>query len=112
MRDYYAEFLKRKNSGNIQVSEVSKVSKGQNPVKKQAFDTFDTSLPDNNQKNFAEFYNAKLEKVLSDEKLFDNFETILDEQKAILMIGGGLPETQAERQIMNFENLRQIVLSV
>lgn len=61
---------------------------------------------------FINFYNSKLEKVLNDEKLFENFETILDEQKAVLMINGGLPENEAEIQVMKFDNLREIVLSV
>lgn len=52
MKDYYAEFLQRKISENIPDSEVSKVSKGQNKVEKPTFDTFDTALPDINQKNF------------------------------------------------------------
>jgi len=50
MRDYYTDFLKTKISVNTPPSEVSKVSKGQNLDTKQAFDTFDTSLPNVNQK--------------------------------------------------------------
>lgn len=52
MRDYYTEFLQRKISENIQTSEVSKVSKGQNVIEKHTFDTFDTALSGVNQKNF------------------------------------------------------------
>lgn len=52
MKNYYAEFLQKKNSENIQESEVSKVSKGQIQTEKQAFDTFDTALSSVNQKNF------------------------------------------------------------
>lgn len=62
--------------------------------------------------SFADFYNAKLEKVLNDEKLFEDFETILDEQKAVLMINGELSESEAESRINNLSNFREIVLSV
>ncbi len=63
------------------------------------------------QKNFTEVYNAKLEAVLNDEKLKDDFETILDEQKWIL-VDRGLSEAAAENLIRNFDNLREVVLSI
>ncbi len=61
--------------------------------------------------SFVNFYNSKLEKVLNDEKLFDDFETILDEQKAVLM-ARGMSDREAETFITDFDNLREIVLSV
>ncbi len=64
------------------------------------------------QNAFANLYNAKLEKVLSDKKLLTDAETILDEQLAVLIVGGKLSEPEAENRIMNFDNLREIVLSV
>ena len=64
------------------------------------------------QNAFANLYNAKLEKVLNDEKMLNDIETILDEQLAVLIVGGKLSETEAESRIMNFDNLREIVLSV
>lgn len=65
MKNYYAEFLQRKISENIQTSEVSKVSKGQVLDKKQTFDTFDTSLPNDNQKNFVVGISAYIQKLQS-----------------------------------------------
>ncbi len=63
------------------------------------------------QKSFAEIYNSKLEKVLTDAKLQNDFETILDEQKAVL-IDRGMSDWEAESFITNFDNLRSIVLSI
>jgi hypothetical protein len=62
--------------------------------------------------NFVDRYNAKLETVLSDEKLKRDFEIILDEQKSILVIDGGLSEGEAERICRQPENLRSIAWSV
>lgn len=61
---------------------------------------------------FVNFYNSKLETVLNDEKLFNDFETILDEQIAVRMIAGNLPEAEAEAMVYALDNLREIVLSV
>ena len=61
---------------------------------------------------FIDFYNQKLETVLNDDSLFNDVNTILDEEKSILIIDGNLPETEAERLITNPENLRKAVLSV
>jgi predicted RNA-binding Zn-ribbon protein involved in translation (DUF1610 family) len=60
----------------------------------------------------ADIYNFKLEKVLNDESLLTDFETILDERKSILVIDGGLSETEAERICRQPENLRSVALSV
>lgn len=73
MRDYYTDFLQTKISVDTLPSEVSKVSKGQVMVKKQAFDTFDTTLPGVYQKNnypknngeLAEFKSGKLHEILN-----------------------------------------------
>ncbi len=64
------------------------------------------------QNEFASLYNAKLEKVLSDKKLLNDFEKILDEQKAVLIIDGNLSESNAEMHVTEFENMRQVVLSL
>jgi hypothetical protein len=61
--------------------------------------------------NFVDSYNAKLETVLSDESLKRDFETILDEQKAVAIYNGE-SETEAERICRQPENLRSIALSV
>ncbi len=62
--------------------------------------------------NFVDRYNAKLEIILSDEKLKRDFETILDEQKAVAVINGGLSEHEAERICRQPENLRSVAWSV
>jgi hypothetical protein len=49
---------------------------------------------------------------LNDEKLKRDFETILDERKSILVIDGGLSETEAERICRQPENLRSVAWSV
>jgi predicted RNA-binding Zn-ribbon protein involved in translation (DUF1610 family) len=61
--------------------------------------------------NFVDRYNAKLETVLSDERLKRDFETILDEQKAIAIYNGE-SETEAERICRQPENLRSVAWSV
>lgn len=66
----------------------------------------------NRLNHFADCYNTKLISVMNDESLFRQFETILDEQKAIRVIDGDLSDTEAEAQISNSENFRNIVLSL
>jgi len=62
---------------------------------------------------FADSYNIKLDEISgSDTELLADFVTILEEQKSILIIEGGMDESKAECQIMNVENLRKIVLSL
>jgi hypothetical protein len=56
--------------------------------------------------------NSKLETVLNDESLRSDFETILDEQKSVLIINGGLSELEAERICRQPENVRTVVMSV
>jgi hypothetical protein len=57
-------------------------------------------------------YNRELEIVLNDESLFADFETILDEQIAVLMINGGLCEAEAESFVSTQANIRRIVSSL
>ncbi len=59
----------------------------------------------------ADIYNHKLEKVLNDESLLADFETILDEQKAIA-IYNGLSEAEAEQLFAQPGNVRAVALSV
>ena len=66
----------------------------------------------NQYNSFVENYNNKLATVLRDEKLFRDFQTIFEEQLAVLMINGKLSEIEAERQTTNFGNLRRIILSL
>ncbi len=66
----------------------------------------------NETNEFIDSYNSKLKMVLNDESLKRDFETILDEQKAVLVINGNLSEIEAETQITKSENFRNIVLSL
>jgi hypothetical protein len=54
-------------------------------------------------------YNAKLETVLSDEKLQSDFQIIIDEQLSILMIDGNLSRMEAETITNAPNNLRRII---
>jgi hypothetical protein len=65
----------------------------------------------NQTNDFIDRYNAKLEIILSDEKLKRDFETILDEQKSIAIYNGE-SETEAERICRQPENLRSVALSL
>jgi len=62
--------------------------------------------------NFVDSYNAKLETVLADESLFTDFETILDERKAIAVYNSNESEFEAERQLHCPDYFREIVLSL
>jgi hypothetical protein len=55
-------------------------------------------------------YNSKLETVLNDESLKQDFNLILDEQKAIAIYNGST-EQEAERICTRPENLRRIILN-
>lgn len=99
---------------DVKVSDLIE-RRGTNAEKGKGFDLADYLINQQKEINqfnhFADYYNAKLEKVLADEKLFENFSTILDEQKAVLM-DRGMSDREAETFITDFDNLRQIVLSV
>jgi hypothetical protein len=57
-------------------------------------------------------YNSKVALVLNDESLFADFNSILNEQKAVLLSYGDLSETEVERICTQPENLRSVALSV
>jgi len=84
--------------------------------KENGFDLADYLIAEqsriNQYNSIVDNYNKKLDKVLIDKSLIRDFETILDEQKAILMIDGDLSETQAESYITKAENVRSCVLEV
>jgi hypothetical protein len=61
--------------------------------------------------NYVDSYNAKLETVLNDESLLTDFETILDEQKAVTVYNG-LSELEAERICTQPENVRSVAMSI
>ncbi len=55
--------------------------------------------------------NAKIEMVLNDESLFADFETILAEQKAIILYDGEQSEIEADAIVTRPENLRRTILN-
>ncbi len=55
-----------------------------------------------------DFYNSKLEKVVSDPFLMMDFDTIVEEQKAIA-IDNGLSDAEADAIVTRPENLRRII---
>ncbi len=58
-----------------------------------------------------DLFNTKLEMVLNDESLKRDFETILDEQKAIAIYNGE-SETEAERICTQPQNVQSVVMSI
>lgn len=80
------------------------------------YDLADYLINEQNEINefntFADRCNAALEKVKTDESLNAQFNSILDEQKSIFIINGGLSETEAETIVCSLDNIRQTVLSL
>lgn len=99
MRDYYAEYVGEKN-GNTSGSRVSKVSKGDEEGKSNAFDTFDTEQSDVNQKKFS------LEELLENSEMREQFEFEIEERTAVLVYESGMPETEAI--VAARENVKQV----
>jgi hypothetical protein len=66
----------------------------------------------NRTNNKIDFYNSAVDAVLSDEALLDQFEIILEEQKAIAMLTGGASERAADAMVCSPTNLTQIILSL
>jgi hypothetical protein len=65
----------------------------------------------NQYNSFVDSYNVKLEAVLNDESLLTDFETILNEQKAVAVYNG-LSELEAETLCTHPDNVRSVALSV
>ncbi len=84
--------------------------------KRNQYDLADYLIEQQNEINqsneIIDSYNAKLETVLNDESLLNDFYTILDEQKAVALYNAGLSEPEAERQCTQPQNLRNVAWSV
>ena len=100
---------------NVKVSNLIEMT-GTDAEKGKGFDLADYLISQQNEINrtndFIDSYNAKLESILNDETSMQDFETILDEQKAVAIVGGGLSEAEAERFFTKTENVRNIILSL
>lgn len=111
MRLQKLQKLQEKNSTLKKMTVNAKTKKAKRKLS-NFLESFSERSELQNWQRFAAVYNAKLEKVLSDQKIYEEFETIVEEQKAILMIDGKISDREAETRIMDFENLRQIVMSL
>ena len=108
--------LAQRNGFNVRVSNLIEIN-GTASEKENGFDLADYLIDEQidrleEQNNFADFYNAKLEKVLENEELLADLDKILDEQKSILIIDGKVTENEAESQVTRAENVRNVVLSL
>lgn len=103
------------NGQTVKVSNLIEL-RGTNAEKTEGFDLADYLINEqksiNQYNSFVDSYNAKLESILADEKLNNQLYSILDEQKSILITGDKFSETEAEKQVMKFDNLRQIVMRI
>lgn len=63
----------------------------------------------NRANEYIDSYNAKLDNVLSNENLFNDFQTIVEERISIFEIDGNLSRIEAEKVATMPENIRQIV---
>ncbi len=83
--------------------------------KQNGYDLADYLISEQNEINefneFTDAYNSKLKMVLNDESLRSDFETILDEQKAIAIYNGS-SEEEAERLCTQADYVRFAVRSV
>ncbi len=84
--------------------------------KANGYDLADYLINQQNETNafnkFADDYNARLEMVLRDEDLTVQFNSILDEQKSVMMIDGNLSEMEAENLLADPVNIRRTVMSL
>lgn len=118
--DGFAEWQERERKAQMQNLDV-RISalieiRAADHQKTEGYDLADYLIGEQkaiNQYNlFVDLYNSKLDKVRNDEKLYQDFEAILDEQIAILMIDGEISETEANTRLLNSENFRLIVMSL
>jgi hypothetical protein len=99
---------------NVTVSDLLEKSASLEE-KQNGFDLADFLIEEagkiNGHNSFVDFYNERLEKVLRDENLLTEVETIVNERAAIL-ICDGLKETEAYEVTLEAESLRRIVLNL
>lgn len=105
----------QRNGFDVRVSNLIELN-ALNAEKSNGFDLADYLIDEqrnvNKHNDFAKFYNEKIKQIQTSESSEKQFETILEEQKSILMIDGELPESEAENHITQAENVRNIVLSL
>lgn len=61
---------------------------------------------------YVDAYNEKLERVLRNVDMFEQFNTVLEERIAIIEFDGNLSRPEAEEIATEAENIRQLVLSL
>jgi hypothetical protein len=67
---------------------------------------------DRHYNEYVDAYNEKVERVLRDEDLFEQFNVLLDERIAIIEIDGNLSRVEAETIATEAEIIRLLVLSL
>jgi hypothetical protein len=100
---------------NVKVSTLIK-DYAADEQKEEGYDLADYLINEQKEINrynlFAQGYNSAVDEILNDDRLMQEFETILEEQKAFLVIDAALSEAEAECKICDFNNVRQVVLSL
>lgn len=105
----------RNNGFDVTISKLIQ-HKASDHERKDGYDLADYLINEqteiNEQNKYIASVNRKIETVKNDADLFEQFNTILDEQKAILIIDGECSETEAEAFISNPENVRSVIMSL
>jgi hypothetical protein len=105
----------KKQGLTVQVSNFIE-TRATTEQKKNGYDLADYLISQQNEINahneFIEAYNAKLQAVLNDECLYDDFEMILEERKSILMYSENLSEAEAEKHISCPDYFREVMLNL
>lgn len=105
----------RRQGINVRISSVIE-KQATETDKGEGFDLADYLISEQNRINktnkFIDRYNSALEKVLSNQTLFEQFNIILDERIAINEIDQNLSPIEAETVAIQPQNIRQIVLSL
>ncbi len=104
----------QRNGFDVRISSLIETH-GTDSEKENGFDLADYLIQEqtniNQYNSFVDEYNAKINLILSDENSIRNFQTIFEERKSIMMINGELSEDEAEKLMLQTDNLRQIVIN-
>ena len=104
----------QRNGFDVRISRLIEMH-GTDSEKENGFDLADYLIQEqkniNQYNSFVDEYNAKINLILSDENSIRNFQTIFEERKSIMMIDGELSEDEAEKLMLQTDNLRQIVIN-
>lgn len=100
---------------NVKVSSLIE-NHATDEQKANGYDLADYLIQQQNEINefniYADRYNLALSQVLNNEELRKELDVVIDEQKSILIVDGGLSETEAESRVCDEANLRRIVVNL